>query len=75
MSRIMKTLALFSVLLIAAAPAAGEEPMKDSGKLQVGDTAPQFELTGSDGKTHRLADHLGKRPVIIAWFPKAFTGG
>ncbi len=71
----MKALALFSILLIAAAAVAGEETMKETGKLQVGDAAPAFELTGSDGKTHRLADHLGKRPVIIAWFPKAFTGG
>ena len=33
----MKTLALFSILLIAAVPAAGKEPIKESGKLQVGD--------------------------------------
>ena len=40
-----------------------------------GDPAPSFELPGSDGKTHRLADHEGARAVVIAWFPKAFTGG
>ena len=44
-------------------------------KLQVGDIAPPFELAGSDGRTHRLADHLGKRVVVLAWFPKAFTPG
>ena len=44
-------------------------------ELQVGDLAPDFELVGSDGKTYRLADHRGKCPVVIAWFPKAFTGG
>ena len=44
-------------------------------KLAVGDTAPLFELAGSDGKTHLLADHLGVRPVIVAWFPKAKTPG
>jgi peroxiredoxin Q/BCP len=44
-------------------------------KLAVGDAAPQFELVGSDGKTHRLTDHLGQRAVVLAWFPKAFTGG
>ena len=34
-----------------------------------------FELSGSDGNTYRLADYLGKQAVVIAWFPKAFTGG
>ena len=41
----------------------------------VGDFAPDFKLPGSDGKTHSLSDHVGKRAVVIAWFPKAFTGG
>lgn len=42
--------------------------------LAVGDAAPPFELAGSDGNTHRLADYAG-RTVVLAWFPKAFTGG
>ncbi len=44
-------------------------------KLTAGDAAPGFSLPGSDGAVHSLADHLGKRAVVIAWFPKAFTGG
>jgi peroxiredoxin Q/BCP len=43
--------------------------------LSVGDDAPRFSLPGSDGRVHSLADHLGKRVVVVAWFPKAFTGG
>jgi peroxiredoxin Q/BCP len=46
-----------------------------SGDLKVGDLAPNFSLRGSDGKTHALADHKGKSAVVVAWFPKAFTGG
>jgi len=46
-----------------------------SAALKPGDDAPNFELKGSDGKTHRLADFKGKQAVVIAWFPKAFTGG
>ena len=42
--------------------------------LMPGDAAPPFELPGSDGKTHRLADYAGTT-VVLAWFPKAFTGG
>jgi peroxiredoxin Q/BCP len=43
--------------------------------LSAGDRAPAFSLPGSDGKTHALADHAGKRGVVLAWFPKAFTPG
>jgi peroxiredoxin Q/BCP len=44
-------------------------------ELKVGDPAPDFELQGSDGKVHKLSDYKGKQAVVIAWFPKAFTGG
>jgi len=44
-------------------------------ELKVGDAAPDFSLPGSDGRTHTLAEHRGKRVVVLAWFPKAFTGG
>ncbi len=43
-------------------------------ELSAGDKAPPFELPGSDGRTHRLGDYEGKT-VVLAWFPKAFTGG
>ena len=43
-------------------------------ELKPGDAAPDFSLAGSDGRTYRLKDLAG-RPVVMAWFPKAFTGG
>ena len=41
----------------------------------MGDKAPDFALAGSDGKTYKLSDFAGKKSVVLAWFPKAFTGG
>ena len=43
--------------------------------LTVGQPAPEFELPGSDGRTHRLADHRGRRGVVLAWFPKSSSPG
>lgn len=45
-----------------------------AAELQVGDDAPDFELRGTDGKSYRLSELRGKA-VVLAWFPKAFTGG
>jgi peroxiredoxin Q/BCP len=45
------------------------------GDLKVGDKAPAFSLPGTDGKTYSLDQFKGKKAVVIAWFPKAFTGG
>ncbi len=56
------------VALALAATAAADE-------LKVGDPAPDFEMVGSDGKTYKLSDFKGKEAVVVAWYPKAFTGG
>jgi thioredoxin-dependent peroxiredoxin len=44
--------------------------------LKVGDQAPDFSMVGSDGKTYKLSE-LNKqgKAVVVAWFPRAFTGG
>jgi len=55
-------------LLVACAAARAAE-------LAPGDRAPEFSLPGSDGKTYSLSDFKGKQAVVLAWFPKAFTGG
>jgi len=44
-------------------------------KVKVGDSAPDFTLSGSDGKVHRLTEYKDQQVVVLAWFPKAFTGG
>jgi peroxiredoxin Q/BCP len=50
-----------------------------SGSVQaevgIGDDAPDFKLVGSDGKTYSSDQFKGKKAVVIAWYPKAFTGG
>ena len=63
---------VLAAALVLAAPAIAQE---DEGGLAVGDTAPDFSLKGSDGKTYSLAQFKGEKPVILAFFPKAFTGG
>ncbi|MFO0950817.1 MAG: peroxiredoxin family protein [Isosphaeraceae bacterium] len=46
-----------------------------AAELKVGDKAPAFSMKGSDGKTYTLDQFKGKQAVVVAWYPKAFTGG
>ncbi len=46
-----------------------------SGAVSVGDTAPDFSLPGTDGATTTLSSFAGRKNVVLAFFPKAFTGG
>jgi len=66
--------ALFALVLTAAltSAVAAQAP---TVTLKAGDPAPDFTLKASDGKTYSLSDYRGKKPVVIAWFPKAFTAG
>jgi len=43
--------------------------------LKVGDLAPDFNLTATDGKTYSLGDYLGKQAIVLAWYPMANTRG
>jgi peroxiredoxin Q/BCP len=61
-----RCLTLLLALLPTAAPCDA---------LKVGDAAPGFSLPSSNGKTVTLAEFHGKQTVVLAFFPKAFTGG
>ena len=61
-----------AVLLAGAAAAAAR---RSSAALAVGDEAPDFTLPGSNGADAQLSSFRGKKNVVLAFFPKAFTGG
>ncbi len=53
---------LLSALLLAAAP-------------KVGEVAPDFTAEDTEGNEHTLSELVKKGPVVLAFFPKAFTPG
>lgn len=63
----MRTL-LLGLLLVTACSGPARE-------LRVGDTAPDFTLPDTQGKDVSLKGLLAGGPVIVAFFPKAFTPG
>ncbi len=61
----------------ANSPAGGpsQQPAAPQTQLKVGDRAPDFELTDTEGRTVRLSDFRGKKNVVLAFYVLAFTGG
>jgi len=45
-----------------------------AGALEVGQKAPDFTIAGTGGKQVKLADMLGKGPIVLYTFIQAFTG-
>src|ERR1700687_1310036 len=46
-----------------------------TGKVQVGDRAPQFSLPTQTGTTTSLEDLLGKGAIVLYFYPKDDTPG
>ena len=69
----MKLLAA-ALMLASCAAMLGQQPGEPT-PLKVGDQAPNFTLGSTAGGKITLSDFKGKNPVVLAFFPAAFTGG
>ena len=67
----------FTVAALAFMPCAivMAQQGPESTPLKIGDVAPNFTLTSTMGGKVTLTEVLGKNPVVLAFFPAAFTGG
>lgn len=62
------------LLPLAAAALLAQAPAQHT-HLKVGDPAPDFTLRDQNNKEVKLSDFKGKKNVILAFFPAAFTSG
>jgi peroxiredoxin len=69
----MRKLRFLLLASTAAALIAQINPPKTH--LKVGDEAPDFTLPSTSGEKVKLSDFRGKKNVVLAFFPAAFTGG
>ena len=68
-----RALLLLGCAFAATALTAQVQPPKT--QLKVGDEAPDFTLPATKVKQVKLSDFRGKKNVVVAFFPAAFTGG
>lgn len=69
----MRFIGIIGMLTMLGSLALAEAPPATA--LKVGDKAPDFTLPSTSGETVHLMDFVGKTPVVLAFFPAAFTGG
>ena len=70
----MRLLAATALMYASCAVMLGQQPGGPT-PLKVGEQAPNFTLTSTAGAKVTLSDFKGKNPVVLAFFPAAFTGG
>ena len=72
----MKPFALFvAAATLGAAALLAQQPPAQHTHLKIGDEAPDFTLPDTNNKPVKLSDYRGKKNVVLAFFPAAFTGG
>lgn len=69
---IRRALLLPAAAIVVAVAASARPAFAD---LAVGDPAPDFTLKDQDGNDVKLSSFAGKKAVVLAFFPKAFTPG
>ena len=63
--------AVLALALVAGAAAQDEKKVE----LNVGDSAPAFQSTDANGLTWKSADHVGKKFIVVYFYPGDFTPG
>jgi peroxiredoxin Q/BCP len=69
----MKTLPLLALAAVIAT--AGLTWAADAVDLKVGDAAPKFEALDDSGAAWKSSDHVGKKTVVVYFYPADCTGG
>ncbi len=72
---IKKCSSLILCLAIISVTALAQQPAPPETQLKVGQPAPDFTLTDTEGKEVKLSDFKGKKNVVLAFYVLAFTGG
>lgn len=66
---------LFGLLVAFAVLVPGRAWSADPVDLKVGDAAPVFQAKDETGADWKSSDHVGKKVVVVYFYPADFTGG
>ncbi len=61
--------------VFAQPPKSGKAKKADSRGLDVGDVVPDFVAKDDTGAEWKLSDHVGKKVLVVYFYPADMTGG
>jgi peroxiredoxin Q/BCP len=64
-----------TVLCLGVLAIGGLRAADKAADLKVGDSAPKFQATDDQGKTWKSTDHVGKKVIVVYFYPADLTGG
>jgi peroxiredoxin Q/BCP len=70
----LRTLLALTIALVSLQFAAAQEAEKEV-KLKPGDKAPAFDGKTDEGKAWKSKDHVGKKILVVYFYPKDMTPG
>jgi peroxiredoxin Q/BCP len=70
--RLVCTLFVLGIWIATASAASAKQ---DKNKLNKGDKAPSFEAVDDQGKIWKSSDYIGKKVIVVYFYPADFTGG
>ncbi|MGF1580788.1 MAG: peroxiredoxin [Gemmataceae bacterium] len=65
----------YTVVSIAALSIVTNNCIAGQTNLKVGDNAPVFSGTDEQGKAWKSTDYVGKKVIVVYFYPADFTGG
>jgi len=72
--RIVMAVSVACLASSATSSLSADEKTK-GGQVNVGDPAPAFESTDDQGNPWKSADHVGKKILVVYFYPADLTGG
>src|SRR5262245_8142571 len=71
----MKLIRIVPLLLLATIVVPFVRAEDKPAELKVGDPAPTFTSTDDEGKPWKSSDHVGKKVLVVYFYPADMTGG
>lgn len=67
--------AVFTICLVLMPWCSAADEEKEEKVLGIGDKAPTFEAKDANGKDWKSSDYIGKKILVVYFYPAAMTGG
>jgi peroxiredoxin Q/BCP len=74
MKIVIRSMVMLALVCLVTGRTTAEDKAK-KGEVKVGERAPAFESTDDQGNTWKSSEHVGKKILVVYFYPADLTGG